>query len=150
MESKRKPLVPGRTILIDQLRENCVSNLDAGHGPLIGIWWDDGQTLVVLSHCWTKNAHGSELIDSNLEHWRSWERGVAARFGKLSTSEYFEIPRGRVMYRPSTQETVILHGSVTTADRLKVIAHAYHASSWIACRDDHYEIAFPDIDENLE
>ncbi len=49
--------------------------------PLIGIWWDDGQTLVALSHPSTeKSSVAAGFIDSDLEHWREWKQ-VAARFG---------------------------------------------------------------------
>ena len=109
-------------------------------GPLLGIWWDDGQTLAALAHPITeKTSAAGGFVDSDLEHWREWKH-VAALFGKSAQEEYFNVPRGRVLLRQRTRQGVIYHGSTTTATRLKVIAAEFQLTDWKADLDPHYEM----------
>ncbi len=107
--------------------------------PLIGIWWDDGTTLVARTHSPDENADGSTWIDSDLNHVDEWSR-VAPQFGLSARSEYFSIPRGRVLLNRSTGVGLIYHGAATSQDRLPVIAAEFRLETWTARIDDHYQM----------
>jgi hypothetical protein len=106
---------------------------------LIGIWWDDGQTLVTLTH---SPAERSSIIagyfDSDLAHVKQWKH-VAARFGKSPREEYFSVPRGRVVQSQRTGQSIVYHGSVTTQQRLEAIAAEFKLATWKASIDLHYQ-----------
>lgn len=109
------------------------------NAPLVGIWWDDGQTLVGLAHPPTERPSiTAGFVDSDLEHWREW-RQVASRFGKSANDEFFHVPRGRVLLRRQTGHGMIYHGSATTSARLELIAAEFKLENWKAAIDLHYE-----------
>jgi hypothetical protein len=108
-------------------------------GPKIGIWWDDGKRLVVLSHLPGSESHDGRHVDSDLNHFEEWDK-VAKKFGKSSRDEYFCIPRGRVILDTKRNRSVIYHGSSTNKARLVKIAEEFRLENWIAAVDDHYEM----------
>jgi hypothetical protein len=107
--------------------------------PLVGIWWDDGEQVVALSHppSVTGPTTGG-FIDSHLEHWREWP-DVALRLARSADDEYFCIPRGRVLMLSTTGQGMIYHGSATTPARLELIAAEFKLENWKAAVDLHYE-----------
>jgi len=106
---------------------------------LIGIWWDNGMTLVALTHSPDENSGGQDWIDSNLNHADEWKY-IAPQFGLSARSEYFSIPRGRVLLNRLTGTGLIYHGAATHADRLPVIAAEFRLNNWTAKIDDHYQM----------
>ena len=112
--------------------------------PRIGIWWDDGTTLVALTHDPTSNASNGLLIDSELNHFEEWDR-IAAKFGLTANDEYFEVPRGRVLLDRKTGAGVIYHGTATDSSRLRVIAARFRLTAWTAQRNEHYDMG-PEAD----
>lgn len=106
---------------------------------LIGIWWDDGTSLVALTHSPSENSSGQAWIDSNLNHAEEW-KSVAPQFGLSAQSEYFSLPRGRVLFNRLTGTGLIYHGAATHADRLPVIAAEFRLKNWTARIDDHYQM----------
>jgi len=109
-------------------------------GPLVGIWWYDGMTLAAFAHSMEQRVSSLErLIDSNLEHWREWPK-VCSKFGKLPSDEYFDVPRGRVIYDAGQGRSVIYHGSATPPERVRIIAKAFHLDQWVAAVDLHYQM----------
>lgn len=107
---------------------------------LVGIWWDDGEQIVALSHPpVVRGPAAGGFIDSHLEHWREWP-DVALRLARAADDEYFCIPRGRVLIRQSTGEGMIYHGSATTPARLELIAAEFKLENWKAAMDLHYEV----------
>ena len=107
--------------------------------PLVGIWWDDAGWLVALTHSPNVDSHGTDLVDSDLDHWREWP-SIAHRFGRPPESEYFAVPRGRVMHRANGGPALIYHGSSTPHDRLLVIAAHFRLDRWESRLDEHYEL----------
>ena len=108
--------------------------------PLIGIWWDNGTRLAVFVETPdpAKAVHG--ICDSDFAHDACWRE--AARQLSLSTDiEYFDVPRGRVMWHVKNAKSFILHGNGTSRDRLELIAAAFQLSNWDAETDTHYMIA---------
>lgn len=120
------------------------SRKKAHSGPLIGIWWDDGCTLIALTHLPTEKASAGPLIDSELNHFEEWDE-VAAHFALSPHDEYFDVPRGRVLLRSSTGEGLIYHGNATTEARLRQIAGRFRLSKWTTQRNEHYDVG-PDAD----
>ena len=114
--------------------------------PLIGIWWDDGTTLVALSHPRTENASGNTLIDSDFNHVDEWPR-IAGQFGVDSGEDYFRIPRGRVIFDAENEISLLYHGGATGRDRLELIAKTFQLDAHVCRRDEHYEQE-PPIDED--
>ncbi len=55
-------------------------------------------------------------------------------------SEYFGVPRGRVLLRQSSGKGVIYHGSSTLPARLQAIAAEFQLTDWKAAVDPHYEM----------
>ena len=107
--------------------------------PMIGIWWDYAGQVVALAHPPNTDSHGTDLIDSDLDHWREWPR-ICRRFGRSPESEYFALPRGRVMHRADGRPALIYHGSITPHDRLLVIAAHFRLDRWESRLDEHYEL----------
>jgi len=106
--------------------------------PRIGIWWDDGTTIIAVTHDHTHNATRiGHRLDSNLAHVDEWPN-VVATLGRNGEDEYFCVPRGRVLWDTKKQCGVILHGPATTPERLKLIALRFHLGTrWTAEQDVH-------------
>ena len=107
--------------------------------PLIGIWWDNGERIVAISHHVDVNSTGSDLIDSNLEHWSSWPHAYK-ELGASKADEYFSVPRGRVLHRMVYRRGLIYHGPDTSGPRLERIAEAFGLTDWDSQIDDHYAL----------
>lgn len=106
---------------------------------LVGIWWDDGQQIVALTHPpQVSGPTAGGFIDSHLEHWREWP-DVALRLARSADDEYFSVPRGRVLLRSKTGQGMIYHGSATIPTRLALIAAEFNLENWKAAIDLHYE-----------
>jgi hypothetical protein len=107
--------------------------------PEVGIWWDDGEQIVAVTHSPAKDASmAAGLIDSHLEHWREWPN-VALRLARSADDEYFCVPRGRVLLRRDTGQGMIYHGSATSPARLELIASEFKLTNWKSAVDLHYE-----------
>ena len=63
---------------------------------------------------------------------------MAEKFGRDRRSEYFDVPRGRVVIRRETGEGIVYHGASTAPERLRRIAAEFRLTRWAAVRDDHY------------
>jgi hypothetical protein len=107
--------------------------------PYVGIWWDNGTTIVALSHRNTENVtRVADRIDSNLAHVDEWPK-IAAKLGRTGEDEYFSTPRGRVLWDTKKRCGVILHGPATCPERLELIALRFHLGTrWTAEQDVHY------------
>lgn len=106
--------------------------------PRIGIWWDNGVTIVAFSHSAFENAtRTGQLLDSNYNHSDKWKT-AAKRLNKSQADEYFVVPRGRVLLNRRSKEGIVLHGPATTEDRLMRIADEFNLSKWRAEIDSHY------------
>jgi hypothetical protein len=107
--------------------------------PHVGIWRDDGSTIVALPHKHSENTTciGGH-IDSNLAHVDAWP-SIAAQLGRNGEDEYFCVPRDRVLWDATNQRGIILHGPATIIERLKLIAQRFNlGEDWNAETDCHY------------
>lgn len=105
--------------------------------PQIGIWWDDGSKIVAFPHASGEVDLATGLSDSDDSHNDLWP-DAAMRFGLIDFEEYFSIPRGRVLWSPAKQLSIIYHGNATTPERLKKIAAEFSLEKWEARTDIHY------------
>jgi len=105
--------------------------------PQIGIWWDDGSQIVAYPHGPGEADRATGLCDSDDAHNDSWP-DAAMRFGLTDFEEYFSIPRGRVLWSPAKQTSIIYHGNATTPQRLKEIAAEFSLKTWESRTDIHY------------
>ena len=113
--------------------------------PHVGIWWDNGNTIVVCSHPHTENVTRTRaLLDSNLAHVDQWPT-VAKQLGQSASDEYFSVPRGRVLLNVDSMTGIILHGHATTRKRLELIARRFGLQAWKSELDIHY-FTGPDAD----
>jgi hypothetical protein len=110
--------------------------------PLIGIWWDSGNRIVVFTEMpdRSKAVHG--ICDSDFAHDDCW-LDAAKQLSISTDTEYFHVPRGRVMWHVKNATSVILHGNETGRERLELIASEFRLSNWRAEMDDHYMIGDP-------
>ena len=105
--------------------------------PLIGIWWDDGTTVVSFSESVDPNDARHGISDSDFAHNDCWPE-AATQLSLSPDTEYFDVPRGRVLWHASKSQSIILHGNYTSVDRLKVIAEVFQLENWSAETDLHY------------
>ena len=117
--------------------------------PEVGIWWDDGKKLVVLSNPVSTAERTSRWLNGSWDHWRAWP-AIASVYDRTDEDEYCSVPRGRVVYDVKNQLPVIYHGTATTPGRLKRIAAQFNLESWQASLDEHYESSVPDHEFDID
>ncbi|TWU38693.1 hypothetical protein Q31b_37710 [Novipirellula aureliae] len=105
--------------------------------PQIGIWWDNGTQIVAFPHSPGNADSATGLCDSDDAHNDLWP-DAAMQFGLTDFEEYFSVPRGRVLWSPIKQTSIIYHGNETTTDRLDEIAKVFRLGEWDSRTDMHY------------
>ncbi|WP_417735657.1 hypothetical protein [Rosistilla oblonga] len=105
--------------------------------PQIGIWWDNGSLIVAFPHKPVAPDLSTGLCDSDDAHNDLWP-DAAMQLGLSDFAEYFSVPRGRVLWSPAKQSSIIYHGNVTTPERLEEIAKEFHLDEWESRTDIHY------------
>ena len=105
----------------------------------VGIWWDDGSTIVALAHVLDESVTRiGNRIDSNRSHADEWSH-VAKKLGRTIADEYFCVTRGRVLFDVKCQHGIIMHGPSTSRERLELIAQRFGLDeNWTAEQDTHY------------
>lgn len=106
-------------------------------GPFIGIWWDDGVRIVAILERPTGEPGTLSLVDSDLLHVCEWPT-IAHYFNESPDTEYYVVPRGRVLFDLDRQRGIIYHGNATTKARLRKIAARFGLVDWESRLDDHY------------
>lgn len=105
--------------------------------PQIGIWWDNGRQIVAFPHSPGKAASATGLCDSDDAHNDLWP-DAAMQFGLTDFEEYFSVPRGRVLWSPAKQISIIYHGNATKSERLDEIVNVFQLGAWNSLTDIHY------------
>ena len=108
-----------------------------GRKPFVGIWWHDDRHIVAFGEPIPKAEGSCRWVDSSLGHVHEWWR-IATVFGLSPESDYFEVPRGRILWDSEQDRTVIYHGNATDAAMLKIIGRVFHLKGWQALLDEHY------------
>jgi len=105
--------------------------------PQIGIWWDNGHVVVAFPVAAGIPDQATGMCDSDDSHNDCWPE-AAMRFRAEQDDEYFSVPRGRVLYDPKRQKSIIYHGNHTSAVRLSLIAAEFALENWEPRLDGHY------------
>jgi len=105
--------------------------------PQIGIWWDNGQMIAAFPVPASAPDQATGLCDSDDSHDECWPE-AAMRFRAGRDDEYFSVSRGRVLYDPKRQKSIIYHGNQTTPSRLQLIAAEFALEDWESRQDGHY------------
>ena len=107
------------------------------YGFHVGIWWQNDQQLVAFRQPVTEIATTGHLVDSDLTHDSAWE---TARWELLPppTVEYFQIPRGRILWDTVHRSGIVYHGNSTSEAVFKELARLYGLPRWEARLDEHY------------
>ncbi len=103
----------------------------------VGIWWQNDQQLVAFRQPVTEIETTGHLVDSDLTHDSAWE---TARWELLPppTVEYFQIPRGRILWDTVHRAGIVYHGNSTPEAVFKELARLYGLPRWEARLDEHY------------
>lgn len=132
------PKQPRQTITVyaeDRFRRRLAK--PPRQGPHIGIWWENGKTVVAILQSADMVRSELKFLDSELEHWREWPQ-ICRHFGRQQTDDYFEVPRGRVLVRRREGHGILLHGNATSNATLKRIAKIFQIDEWTGQLDEHY------------
>jgi hypothetical protein len=129
---------PLRTFLQESDGQGGLRPIEGVSTPHAGVWWCDATTVVgVVDPAPVASPVGR--LDSDLAHADLWPL-VAALFGKRPRSEYFEVPRGRVLLTSDASEGIVIGGSSTSDAQVAAIARAFGLAQWRFERDEHYEV----------
>ena len=109
----------------------------------VGIWWDDGTSLVILSDPISKSENSVRWFNGTWDHWRAWP-AVAHIYEKHTEDEYCSVPRGRVVYDVKLKVAIIYHGTKATKKRLSLVVQEFQLINWQTALDEHYEEHAPE------
>ena len=107
------------------------------YGFHVGIWWHDDQRLVAFRQKVTEIETTGHLVDSDLTHDSAWET-ARRELHCPATVEYFQIPRGRLLWDTVHQAGILYHGNSTPEVVFKELARLYGLPRWEARLGEHY------------
>ena len=105
--------------------------------PHVGIWWQGDGGVVAYAQSLASVEAPMPLLDSDLAHNDMWPHAQVA-LGCGRASEYFDTPRGRVLWDGTTGSGIIYHGNATGRVQLSQVAAMFGLPQWRARLDDHY------------
>lgn len=106
-------------------------------GLHVGIWWHDAQRLFAFLQSIAQIKEPGNLIDSELSHDSCWDI-VRKDFSCRNETEYYEIPRGRIVWDTIHRSRIVYHGNSTSEDHLEELARIFRLPRWVPRLDDHY------------
>ncbi len=110
---------------------------DKAFGFHVGIWWHDTERLVAFLQPITEIKAAGHLIDSDLSHDVCWET-ARQEFHRHVTGEYFDLPRGRIVWDTLHAAELFYHGNATPREVFEELARLYGLPRWEARLDEHY------------
>jgi hypothetical protein len=135
--------VDGRLFLVAE--PNGIESVHAApSSPHVGIWWHRSHRLVGFAQTIDDLKEFVGLVDSDLGH-NDLRTEARPEFGCGELTEYFDVPRGRGLWSPSTERGLIYHGNGTDTETLNQIAAMFGLRRWDVRHDDHYFVG-----ENLK
>jgi hypothetical protein len=115
----------------------------------VGIYWVYQGRVLAFSEPLSAVRAIDGVRDSDLGHDAIWSRVQASR-PELRSREYFDVPRGRVLYRESEARFDVFMPKRFWKDRRVTAAvrraFGLKASEVRLCADEHYEPFVGDID----
>ncbi len=106
-------------------------------GFYVGIWWHDDERLVAFLQSISEIKVVGHLIDSELSHDSVWEKARHELTGH-ENAEYFDIPRGRIVWDTVHCSGILYHGNATPTEVFKELARLFRLPRWEARLDEHY------------
>ena len=103
----------------------------------VGIWWHDGERLVAFLQSISEIKAVGHLIDSDLSHDAVWETARQELTGN-ENAEYFDIPRGRIVWDTVHCAGILYHGNATPTEVFEELARLFRLPRWEARLDEHY------------
>ncbi len=103
----------------------------------VGIWWHDTKLLVAFLQSINEIKTAGHLIDSDLSHDTAWET-AGHELSSDEETEYFHIPRGRIVWDTLHQTGILYHGNATPTDLFDELARLFRLPRWEARLDEHY------------
>ncbi|MBS0205534.1 MAG: helix-turn-helix domain-containing protein [Planctomycetes bacterium] len=77
------------------------------------------------------------LIDSDLSHDVSWDT-ARQELRCQAEAEYFDIPRGRIVWDTVHRAGILYHGNETPVEAFEELARLFRLPRWEARLDEHY------------
>lgn len=103
----------------------------------VGIWWHDDELLVAFLQSISEIKAEGHLIDSDLSHDSVWETARHELTGH-ENAEYFDIPRGRIVWDTVRCSGILYHGNATPTNVFEQLARLFRVPRWEARLDEHY------------
>ena len=103
----------------------------------VGIWWHDDERLVAFLQSISEIKAVGHLIDSDLAHDAVWEIARHELTGH-ENAEYFDIPRGRIVWDTVHCSGILYHGNATPTEVFEELARLFRLPRWEARLDEHY------------
>ena len=103
----------------------------------VGIWWHDDERLVAFLQSIAEIKAVGHLIDSDLSHDAVWET-ARHELTDHEDAEYFEIPRGRIVWDTVHCSGILYHGNATPTEVFEELAKLFRLPRWEARLDEHY------------
>lgn len=107
------------------------------YGFHVGIWWHNDRRMVAFRQSVSEIENTEHLVDSDLTHDSAWETARRELHCPASV-EYFQIPRGRILWDTVHQAGIVYHGNSTPEVVFKELARLYGLPRWEARLDEHY------------
>lgn len=108
-----------------------------GLGFHVGIWWHHSEHLVAFLQPVSEGNKPGHWIDSDLSHDSAWD--IAQKeLACPGETEYFHIPRGRVIWDTHLRSGILYHGNATPVDVFEKLAELFQLPRWEARLDEHY------------
>lgn len=106
-------------------------------GVNVGLWWHTEERLVAFVQPIKVITTSGNLIDTDLSHDGAWD--VARQVLSCpSKTEYFDIPRGRIIWDARLLCGIIYHGNATPGTVFSRLARLFRLPRWEARLDVHY------------
>lgn len=107
------------------------------YGFHVGIWWHNDQRMVAFRQMVAQIETTGHLVDSDMTHDSAWET-ARCEMHYPATVEYFQIPRGRILWDTVHRAGIVYHGNSTPEVVFNELARLYGLSRWEARLDEHY------------
>ncbi|WLD13542.1 hypothetical protein [Planctellipticum variicoloris] len=107
------------------------------YGFHVGVWWQDDERVVAFLQSIAEIKATGYLIDSDLSHDSAWET-ARRELSCAEATEFFDVPRGRILWDTAHQAGIIYHGNSTPAEVFDDLARLYRLPRWQARLDEHY------------
>jgi len=106
-------------------------------GIHVGIWWHDTNRLVAFLQSIAEIPEAGHHIDSELSHDSCWDM-ARQELSCGNETEYFDIPRGRIVWNTVHRSGVVYHGNSTPHAVFEELARLFRLPRWDARLDEHY------------